>query len=166
MRVSFVLLTILTFLVACGGSPKPLTPELRELLNLINEVRASGTTCKKGGEHSMPAVAPLTENALLARAAQWHAEDMAAAGRLEHDTPAGAIHFKPGTTPGQRILNVGYQASATAENIAHGQTSPRQVLDDWLQSTDGHCEALMSPTYKHAGLGKSGNYWVLDMAAP
>jgi uncharacterized protein YkwD len=139
---------------------------LQELLALINDVRATGTTCKQGGDHFMPPVDPLREDALLNRAAQWHAEDMAAADELSHDTPVGAVHFTAGTTPGQRILSVGYLAAQTAENIAWGYPTAQAVLQGWLASTAGHCEALMSPTYRDAGLGHSGAYWVLDLAVP
>ncbi|WP_456414325.1 CAP domain-containing protein [Oceanithermus profundus] len=159
---AFLLLSVLT---ACSAPP-PLAPELRELLNRINAVRATGTTCKQGGDHFMPPVDPLREDELLNRAAQWHAEDMDAAGALSHTTPVGAVHFAVGATPGERILDVGYLASAIAENIAVGYPSPQAVLQGWLDSTAGHCEALMSPTYRDAGLGRSGAYWALDMAAP
>jgi len=166
MRKTLLALLLLVALAACGDPPKPLTPELKELLALINEVRATETICKKGGEHRMPAVAPLSENAQLNRAAQWHAEDMAAADRLSHDTPPGAVHFRPGTSPGERITQAGYLYTAMGENIAYGYTTPQAVLQAWLDSTEGHCEGLMDGRFVHAGLGRSGDYWVLDMAAP
>ncbi|WP_456445197.1 CAP domain-containing protein [Oceanithermus sp.] len=165
MRKLLSTLLLMAVLAACSAPP-PLAPELRELLDRINDVRASGTTCKQGGEHFMPPVDPLRENELLNRAAQWHAEDMNAAGVFSHNTPVGAVHFAPGTTPGERILDVGYLAAAIAEDIAEGYATPQDVLDGWLASTAGHCEALMSATYRDAGLGHSGVYWVLDLAAP
>ncbi len=166
MRKIALGLLLLALLAACGQAPKPLSPELQELLRLINQVRQNGTTCKQGGDHFMSSVDPLTNDALLNRAAQWHAEDMNAAGVLSHNTPVGAVHFAPGTTPGERILDVGYLAAAIAEDIAEGYATPQDVLDGWLASTAGHCEALMSATYRDAGLGHSGVYWVLDLAAP
>lgn len=165
MHRYLVAFLLLAALAACSAPP-PLAPELRELLDRINAVRATGTTCKQGGDHFMPPVDPLRADVLLNQAAQWHAEDMDAAGELSHDTPVGAVHFTPGTSPGERILSVGYLASAIAENIAWGYSEPADVLQGWLDSTAGHCEALMSPTYRDAGLGRSGTYWALDMAAP
>ncbi|WP_287416571.1 CAP domain-containing protein [Oceanithermus sp.] len=162
LPAAFLLLSVL---VACSA-PVLLAPELRELLGRINEVRATGTTCRQGGEHFMPPVDPLREDERLNRAAQWHAEDMDAAGELSHTTPVGAVHFAVGTTPGERVLDVGYLAAAVAENIAAGYPSPQAVLQGWLESTAGHCEALMSPSYQDAGLGRSGAYWALDLAAP
>ena len=162
----WVLLTaaLLVALAGCGSSHGlELTPELEQLLALINEQRAEGYECASGYQ---PPVGPLTADGRLNWAAQMHAEDMDAAGVLSHDTPPGAVHFAPGTSPGERIVQSGYLAAAWGENIAWGQTTPEEVLNDWLASTAGHCEGLMSGSYVHAGLGKSGSYWTLDMAAP
>lgn len=162
MRSAALFLLLLGSLVACSP-PEPLAPELEELLALINETRAVGYDCASS---FMPPADPLRADTLLNRAAQWHAEDMEAAGALVHTTPVGAVHFAPGTTPGGRISDVGYLASAIAENIARGQSTPQQVLQGWLASNEGHCEALMSATYQDAGLGRSGVYWTLDLATP
>lgn len=159
----FALLWLGVLLGGCGAQP-PLAPELSQLLDRINEVRKSGYECQGAGW--LPPVAPLRENALLNRVAQWHAEDMDATGEFSHTTPAGAVHFAAGATPGARIANVGYLASAVAENIAKMQTPPEAVLQAWLDSRDGHCEALLKADLEDAGLGRNGAYWVLDMAAP
>ncbi len=160
------LLVAVLILVSAGCTqPQPLPPELKELLSRINEIRATGTTCHKdGADNDMPPVPPLHENAQLNWAAQRHAEDMAAAGVLDHNTPVGAVHFAPGTSPGERIAQSGYLAAAWGENIASGYATPEDVLNGWLASTEGHCEGLMSSSYQDAGLGHSGDYWVLDMA--
>ena len=158
-----LLLAALVALVACSSGVRELTPELEELLVLINETRSQGYDC---ASRYMPPTEPLAADARLNWAAQLHAEDMDAAGQLSHETPPGAIHFAPGTSPGERLTQAGYLYVAMGENIARGQVSPEEVLAAWLASTEGHCEGLMDGRYVHAGLGKSGAYWVLDMAAP
>ncbi len=160
----WVLLTaaLLAALAGCGSSHGlELTPELEQLLALINEQRAEGYECASGYQ---PPVGPLTDDGRLNWAAQMHAEDMDAAGVLSHDTPPGAVHFAPGTSPGERIVQSGYLAAAWGENVAMGYATSEDVLNGWLASTDGHCEGLMSSSYQDAGLGHSGDYWVLDMA--
>jgi len=161
-----LLSAVLLSLAACGnGHTLGLTsPQLQELLRLINQTRASSEVkCRGVKQNPAP---PLQSEGHLIWSAQMHAEDMAKAGILSHDTPPGAVHFRAGTSPEERIVSSGYLPRAWGENIARGQTTPQQVLHDWLASTEGHCEALMRPDYVHAGLGKSGDYWVLDMAAP
>ncbi|MBB6029180.1 CAP domain-containing protein [Oceanithermus desulfurans] len=166
MRRALAFLPLLLVLAACS-QPKPLAPELVELLERINQVRAAGVTCHKdGADNDMPPVGPLRANTQLNWAAQRHAEDMDAADQLSHTTPVGAVHFGPGTDPGERIAQSGYLAAAWGENIAWGYTTAEEVLNGWLASTAGHCEGLMNGNYQDAGLGRSGNYWVLDMARP
>jgi len=155
------LLLVWIALAGCSPSTNELAPELEELLALVNATRSQGYACASG---YMPPVAPLTDDARLNRAAQMHAEDMDAAGQLSHETPAGAIHFAPGTTPGERMLSTGFPVKTWGENLATG-TSPEEVLAVWLASTEGHCEGLMRAAFTHAGVGRSGAYWTLDMAS-
>ena len=95
---------------------------------------------------------------------------MAAAGKMTHHTPNGAIHYSPGTKPSERVQKEGYDWRAVGENIARGQTSAEQVVTDWLESP-GHCANIMKSTFTEIGLGykKSANgtpYWTQDFAAP
>ncbi len=158
-----LLLAMTVVLTACSQKAVELSPELETLLARINEVRSQGYKCASG---EMPPAGPLYDDGRINWAAQMHAEDMDAARVLSHDTPPGAIHFAPGTPPGERLLQAGYLYAAMGEDIARGQISVEEVLADWLASTEGHCEALMGATYRDAGLGHSGVYWVLDLAAP
>ncbi len=157
---------LLVALAGCGQNRwLELTPELEQLLALINEQRAEGYDCTNKTVDATFSVGPLSDDGRLNWAAQMHAEDMAAADSLEHDTPVGAVHFSPGTPPGERITQSGYLAIATGENIAESSDTVEVVLNAWLASY-GHCKGLMNGSYVHAGLGKSGRYWVLDMARP
>ncbi len=166
MRRAFLVFTLLVVMAGCGSSHwLELTPELEHLLELINAQRAEGYTCASG---YMPPAAPLTADGRLNWAAQMHAEDLDASGELDdlHTSPPGAIHFSPGTPSSERLIQAGYLYSAMGENVVRGVTTPEEALAAWLASDAGHCEGLMRATYVHAGLGKSGAYWVLDMAAP
>ena len=157
---------MLLVLSGCGQKRwVELSSELERLLTLINETRAEGYDCTSKTVDATLSVNPLSVDGRLNWAAQMHAEDMDAANLAEpvHDTPVGAVHFAPGTSPGERITQSGYLAAAWGENVAMGYATPEEVLNGWLASY-GHCKGLMNGSYVHAGLGKSGSYWVLDMA--
>lgn len=68
-----------------------------------------------------------------------------------------------------RLGKVGVKAARAAENIAAGQTSLREVLADWMQSS-GHRANMMMREAARVGLaradGPGGPYWALVIAAP
>ena len=137
-------------------------PELEEVLRLVNEARARGATC--GGER-FGKVAPLTLEPRLTRAAQKHSEDMAATGKMQHDTPSGALHYRAGSSPWDRIGAEGYNLGAGGENVARGQKDAEAVMDSWLKSP-GHCRNIMSEKPTEIGLGLEQNFWTQVFASP
>jgi uncharacterized protein YkwD len=76
-------------------------------------------------------------------------------------------HVSPdGGTPSERIHAAGFAGRVVGENIASGQTSVQDVMNDWMKSP-GHCENIMRPEYKYLGVGyyfsqdsAYGHYWV------
>ncbi|HTH83130.1 MAG TPA: CAP domain-containing protein [Mucilaginibacter sp.] len=124
------------------------------LLNLVNGVRASGCTC---GTTHMPAVPLLTWNELLAKSALNHSQDMNTTGIFSHDS-------SDGTSFSSRITAAGYKWHAAGENIAMGQKTEQEVFNVWLQS-EGHCDNIMSSSFKEMGAAKVGSYWTLDFGA-
>lgn len=66
-----------------------------------------------------------------------------------------------GVSIGGRVRQTGYQYSAVGENIAHGQQSPQQVVNNWKNSP-GHCNNMMDD-YEEIGIGYVGenrHMWV------
>jgi uncharacterized protein YkwD len=124
------------------------------LLTLVNNVRKTGCTC---GSTAMPAVAPVTWNDLLEKAALQHSADMNKNNYFSHTG-------LDGSSPGDRITRVGYNWRAYGENIAKGYTSEQAVMNGWLQS-EGHCKNIMSSSVKEMGVARDGNYWTQDFAA-
>ncbi len=170
-RLGLGMLAALVLLAACSGPPAELEdPDLVALFQAINELRASGGRCPSG---EMDPVDPLRLFGPIIIAAQHHAEDLAAAGVLSHESPAGSRYYPPGSGPLDRLRREGCACLRVAENLAEAG-SWRQALSAWQASTDGHCEALFDvhpETGKRlgltaAGLGHVGRYWVLDMARP
>lgn len=112
---------------------------------------------------------PLSRNALLDRAAQAHAEDMAQRDYFAHRSPQG-------TGPADRVDRTGYHWSRVLENLAAGQPSAREVVEGWKNSKTGHREAMLDKTVREAGIGyryrpRAGrvpvqHFWAMTMAAP
>jgi uncharacterized protein YkwD len=127
--------------------PPPVGPEApwyAALLSLHNQYRA---------QHRLP---PLQPNTSLMRSASLYAQSLASSGRLDH--------FLNGSNPGSRMSAQGYAWSREGENIAAGQTTPQQVMNDWM-SDMGHRQNILGP-YQDVGFGQVGNFWVVDFAAP
>lgn len=149
---------------------KPLSPPGPEgdtsvgeqMLDLVNAARAQPRAC---GRERFPAAAPLQRSVALERAAAVHAEEMAEHTFMSHEGTDGSM-------PAERVTAVGYAWTAVAENVAAGQSTPKQVVESWLSSA-GHCANLMSPRYSQSGAahavnlsGRRAIYWVQVYAAP
>lgn len=132
----------------------------QQVLQAVNQVRARGQRC--GNEAFAPAP-PLVEHPQLTLAAKRHAEDQARHRFMSH---AGST----GSNPAARITAAGYGWRAVGENVAMGQTTPTEVVDDWV-SSPGHCKNIMDPTYIHMGIGLAHDvhgapYWAQTFGAP
>ncbi len=131
---------------SCPATPGQVT------LNLVNSERRL---------HGLPALAP---DLLLIAAARAHAEDLARTGRTTH-------HGSDGSTPDQRVTAAGYAWTAVGENIAAGQTSPEDVVAEWMKS-EPHLRNLLNRQFTSAGVAmidaptsRWGTYWVMVYAA-
>ncbi len=122
----------------------------REVLELVN------------GERAKRRAAPLEWNENLARAARYHAADMAANGYFDHDSMVP----RPGSASGplrragtwnQRVE--AFDSTASGENIAHGQPTPAAVMKSWMNSS-GHRANILRPTNRTIGIGFVDGYWV------
>ncbi|HEX6431791.1 MAG TPA: CAP domain-containing protein [Niastella sp.] len=169
LKFSLYILLIATVLYSCRKEdtvteqPKPggdttittdSTVNESTILALVNNVRKTGCTC---GTTAMPAVAPVTWNSLLEKAALLHSTDMNKNNYFSHTG-------LDGSTPGDRITRVGYSWRAYGENIAKGYTSEQAVMTGWLKS-EGHCKNIMSSNVKEMGVGRDGNYWTQVFAS-
>lgn len=129
-----------------------------DVLLLVNQRRAAGAVC--GGTTYGPAPA-LVMNGSLRTAARAHSQDMAAQNYFSHTSLDGRSFS-------QRMSDAGYSGSPRGENIAAGYGSPSAVVAGWMGST-GHCENIMNPAYRSAGVGYAfgaasqyGSYWTMN----
>lgn len=134
----------------------------QRVLALVNHARAHPRQC---GNRQFGAAPPLEWNDKLEQAAARHAADMAEHQYLEHKG-------RDGSTPSQRITRVGYRWRGIGENVAAGQPTPEEVVDDWL-SSPGHCANIMEPTFAEMGVAFSVNmktaaavYWAQEFGRP
>jgi uncharacterized YkwD family protein/spore coat assembly protein SafA len=105
----------------------------------------------------------LTMNWQLARCARYKSADMANKGYFSHTSPTYGSPF-------QMMESFGLKFSAAGENIAYGQSTPREVMSDWMNSP-GHRSNILNPTYTQIGVGlaKSGSgvcYWTQQFMKP
>lgn len=97
-------------------------------------------------------------NENLARAARYHALDMATDDYFSHDTMDrvdGDLKF---------VCKVCWRTyyfdkSSAGENIAAGQNTPEQVVADWMASP-GHRANILGATFDSIGVGYVKGHWV------
>lgn len=95
----------------------------------------------------------------LARGAQIHACDNARHNRLSHIGTDGS-------SPGKRVLRVGYDFDLITENVALGYAEAEQVLTAWLRSSK-HRQNIFEPRTNELGVavarGRDGRlHWVMN----
>jgi uncharacterized protein YkwD len=121
------------------GSPSSASSVARAITDLIN------------AERSGAGLAPLEEDARLARAAQTHADQMARAGRMEHDLD-GAEYPRLE----DRLGAVQYDWQVTGENLAFGQDAAAAVVRDWMRSP-AHRGNVLNPAFVETGVGHAND---------
>jgi hypothetical protein len=71
---------------------------------------------------------------------------MLANGYLDHDDPAPLNR-----SADQRMVDCGHTSATWGENIAHGQTTAKAVMDSWLTS-EGHRANIEHPAFTMIGV--------------
>jgi uncharacterized protein YkwD len=139
------------------------------LLDAINAKRASGFTCPAPAG-ARPAVPAVTWNGKLELMSLKHTNVLVNvnADFAKVDPHAGVGDGNIGT----RANGVGYAFSALGENIAGGQLTVTEAMNDWLDSS-GHCGAIMDADFTQIGASKLSTtgsayatYWTLNFGKP
>jgi len=94
----------------------------------------------------------LCYNEKLNKAARIYADDMI-------KTDAWGHIGSDGSEPADRVDRTGYRWSGVGENIAWGQESVGDVMDDWM-SSPGHKRNILNPQFEHFGAVWKNDYWV------
>jgi uncharacterized protein YkwD len=132
-----VVLALLTMLPSSPLAPQAaaaaeLTPQ-QKVLKLVNEQRAAA---------GCPA---LVMHDKLKTAAQRHANDMANNNFFSHTGSNGSTFIT-------RVDTTGYNWVMLGENIAAGYSTPRGVVDGWMNSP-GHRANILNCGFREIGVG-------------
>lgn len=114
-------------------------------------------------------LSPLESKGRLNEAAQNHSKNMAQKDFYSHTG-------QDDSSCSDRIDKTGYKAETSGENIAAGQFTPKQVVEDWMDSS-GHRSNILNPDYEDIGVGyyfrkndpgyyRYHSYWTQNFAAP
>ena len=120
-----------------------------EMVQKVNEIRIEG--CKCGGKKMSP-VGSVSWNEKLYNSALSHASEMKKYRYFSHFS-------KSGKNVGERVDRFDYEWTVIGENIAEGQSSFDEAMEDWIKSPS-HCKMIMDPNVKEMGVARSGRYWV------
>jgi uncharacterized protein YkwD len=128
----------------------------QQIVDLVNQQRLTNG--------SLP---PLKRVSPLDNAARYHSLDMIQDNYFDHATYDRVNNIL--TLTCDFALRVGsYYVgwNAVGENIAAGQTTPAQVMTDWMNSS-GHRANILSTTYRETGAGYANggsyrHYWTSD----
>jgi uncharacterized YkwD family protein len=113
-----------------------------QVVKLVNQERA-----KQG-------LSALAVDTQLANMAMDKAVDMYKNNYFSHQSPT---YGSPFDMMNQYNIKYGY----AGENIAKGQQSPAQVMQDWMNS-QGHRENIMNAHYTHIGVAYYQGEWVQE----
>lgn len=121
--------------------------QAQEVLNLVNQERA-----KQG-------LKALTLDSELTSVATLKAKDMRDENYFSHDSPTYGSPF-------EMMQQFGVDYRSAGENIAAGQKSAEQVMNDWMNSS-GHRANILNSSYGKLGVGyveggSYGTYWVQE----
>jgi len=116
----------------------------QQVLKLVNDFRA---------ENGLP---PVKLDDRMNQAAQKHSDFMAETAQISHTG-------RNGSKAHERMTAEGVSWRTAAENVAAGQQTPEQVVQDWINSP-GHRANLLNADATIMGLGENSNYWTLDLA--
>lgn len=147
-------------IVASGGASRPAPPPTAEPgVAARRVVEATNLARRDAGQ---PALAM---DQKLMRAAQLHADQMAAQREMAHVLPAARY-----PELADRLEAVDYDWRAIAENIAAGTPTAEAVVAGWIRSPP-HRANLLSDAYTAMGAGYAvaGDgrpYWVQVFARP
>lgn len=146
--IAFVLFEVSAAMPAMACTvPKNAGELVQQLLHRINQ------------ERHRHALAQFRLSPTLARGARLHACDNANHNRLSHIGTDGS-------SPGSRVLRVGYDFDLVTENVAIGYATAEQVLQAWLRSAT-HRKNIFEPRTNDLGLavarGRDGRlHWVMN----
>ncbi|KZS48487.1 SCP-like extracellular [Paenibacillus glucanolyticus] len=124
------------------GNQKDSSQFAQQVLDLVNK------------ERSKAGLGSLTMDEELSKMAMAKAEDMYDNNYFDHNSPTHG-------SPMDMMKEYGITYNSAGENIAKGQTSPSQVMKDWMNSP-GHKANILNKSYTKIGIAFYNNEWVQE----
>lgn len=128
----------------------------QEALRLVNNIRIKNH------------LKILTWNEDLARAARYHAQDMAMDDYVEHETYDRIGNHLVKMCGTFYKIEKFIRLNNLGENISAGKSTAKETVDGWMKSK-GHRENILNPKFKFLGVGyyfkkdtQYDHYWVED----
>ncbi|SFK78695.1 uncharacterized protein, YkwD family [Paenibacillus sp. 1_12] len=118
------------------------SPYEQQVLQLVNKQRTGS------------GLAALMMDNKLSQMALVKAQDMYNNNYFDHTSPTYGSPF-------QMLDKFQITYSTAGENIAKGQTSPEQVMNEWMNS-EGHRANILNNTYTKIGIGYFNGEWVQE----
>jgi hypothetical protein len=132
---------LLNFIIYAGVSFSQ-NADVDKVACLVNKIRS---------QNNAP---PIRISEALNAIAQNHASDQARRKQMTHNSADG-------TPPSERAAKAGYQFRNYGENVAAGQKSEEQVMEDWVNSK-GHLENIIRREFKELGVARAGTFWAQE----
>lgn len=139
-----------------------LTAQEQTLVDAHNQARSEGRNC---GDTFYAAAPPVSWSCKLGQIAREHSKDMADNNFMSHTG-------SDGSSPFDRMRNVGYSYSWASENVAAGYRTVPAVMQGWLSSV-GHCKNIMNANVTEIGTSSATNtnsqysiYWTSAFGKP
>lgn len=124
--------------------PDELLDRELEVLDLVNDLRASGFACPERGFIGPAPALRMAGGPWCA--ARVHVRDMAEQDYFDHEDPDGALAW-------DRLRSTEYAFVLADEVIAAGELEPSAIVEEIWMTRPGSCAALMAPEYSHVGIG-------------
>ena len=115
-------------------------------------------------ERARAGLVPVVQNQTLEDQATRYACEMIYYDFFAHENPFTGSHLA------DRAAEFGYDYQMIGENLAAGQSTPAQVMADWMAS-EGHKRNILEPNFTELGVGVRsggtyGTYWVQEFGRP
>ena len=114
----------------------------QQVLDLVNQ------------ERSKTGLSSLSRRGELSNVAMVKVQDMYNNNYFDHNSPTHGSPF-------DMLKEFGITFNTAGENIAKGQTTPTQVMKDWMNSP-GHRANILNNNYTHIGIAFYNNTWVQE----
>ncbi|MCM3698698.1 CAP domain-containing protein [Paenibacillus macerans] len=114
----------------------------QQVLDLVNK------------ERSKAGLGALTMSPELANMAMVKAQDMYNNNYFDHNSPTHGSPF-------DMMKEFGITYNSAGENIAKGQSTPTQVMNDWMNSP-GHKANILNSSYTKIGVAYYNSEWVQE----